>query len=284
MSHFDLKPVQTQPKKRSAPKLKEVDSRLSFSYSPSPNGTDSNLLIFFHGLGDTFAPFAQLGKSLNLPQTAILSLQAPTQIPLLEEPAFEWWESFDPLGEIIQNPNPTKTLELITKVISYLTSSTGPNWPLSSLHFFGFAQGASLAGELALYLSRQSSTATSNSTRKSIGSIVSISGGLLSHPTIPESSKPDNTKVCLVYRKGEERIVGVPSWKKGFRTVREVELEGGRGREGMPRGFEEWKEIMRFWSEVLVRRSALETGDDVYEVTGGIDAAKAAGARPPTSK
>jgi hypothetical protein len=121
MSHFDLKPVSTGPTRKPIPKLNEVE----FSYSPSPDGIDSNLLIFFHGLGqypsvdlirqtvspnvayqlkwvttgDTFKPFAQLGKSLNLPQTAILSLQAPTQIPLLEEPAFQWWESFDNLGE-----------------------------------------------------------------------------------------------------------------------------------------------------------------------------------------
>jgi hypothetical protein len=30
-------------------------------------------------LGDTCAPFAQLGKSLCLPSTAVLSLQAPDQ-------------------------------------------------------------------------------------------------------------------------------------------------------------------------------------------------------------
>ncbi|GAA5916619.1 alpha/beta hydrolase [Sporobolomyces salmoneus] len=276
MSHFDLKPVQSGPATRPPPKLKQVDSRLEFGYSPSPDGVDSNLLIFFHGLGDTFKPFAQLGKSLNLPQTAILSLQAPTQVPLLEEPAFQWWESFDPLGEIIQNPNPTKTLELLTKVISHLTSPSGPAWPLPSIHFFGFAQGASLAGELALHLSRKPSVSTSGSA----GSIVAVSGGLLSHPTIPESSKPD-TKVCLVYRQGEERLLGVPSWKKGYKVVKEVKLESKRGREGMPRGFEEWKEIMRFWSEVLVRRSALERSGEVYEMTGGIDAAKAAGVKPP---
>ncbi|GAA5950173.1 hypothetical protein JCM3765_004226 [Sporobolomyces pararoseus] len=279
MSHFDLKPVSTGPTVRTPPKLKEVDRKLEFSYSPSPDGVDSNLLIFFHGLGDTFKPFAQLGKSLNLPQTAVLSLQAPTQIPLLEEPAFQWWDSFDPLGEIIPNPNPTKTLELMTKVIIYLTSpSSGPNWPIQQIHFLGFAQGASLVGELALHLSRQPPFTKS----ESIGSVVAISGGLLSHPTIPENSKPENTKICLVYRKGEERIVAVPSWKKGYRVVKEVKLESGRGREGMPRGFDEWKEIMRFWSEVLVRRSALERGGEVYEVSGGIERAKAAGVSPPT--
>jgi len=49
--------------------------------------------------GDTAAPFAHLGKSLNLPQTAILSLKAPERIPLLEEEAYAWWDSFDEMGE-----------------------------------------------------------------------------------------------------------------------------------------------------------------------------------------
>ncbi|GAA5838997.1 hypothetical protein JCM3766R1_004551 [Sporobolomyces carnicolor] len=287
MSHFNLKPVENRPTKRKAPTLKQVDSRLEFAYSPSPDGVDSNLVVFFHGLGDTCKPFAQLGKSLNLPQTAILSLQAPSQIPLLEEPAFQWWDSFDPLGEMIPNPNPTKALELMSKVIEHLTSPSGSNWALAEIHLFGFAQGAQLAGELALHLARPrptaSSTTTTTTTRESIGSIVAVSGGLLSHPTMPESSKPDHTRVCVVYRKGEERQVGLASWKKGYKVVTEVKLDSGRGREGMPRGFDEWKEIMRFWSEVLIRRSALERTGDVYEMSGGIAAAKAAGVSTPSS-
>ena len=57
--------------------------------------------------GDTAKPFAQLGQSLNLPQTAVLALQAPAQIPLLEEEAYQWWDSFDQLGEgKIGSPDP----------------------------------------------------------------------------------------------------------------------------------------------------------------------------------
>jgi len=56
MSHFDLKPVSTGPTRKPIPKLNEVE----FSYSPSPDGIDSNLLIFFHGLGQY--PSVWLGK------------------------------------------------------------------------------------------------------------------------------------------------------------------------------------------------------------------------------
>lgn len=44
-------------------------------------------------------PFTNLGRSLNLPQTAILCIQGPQKVPLLEEEAYQWWHSFDELGE-----------------------------------------------------------------------------------------------------------------------------------------------------------------------------------------
>lgn len=50
-------------------------------------------------LGDTDKPFFKLGQSLNLPQTAVLSVRGLKRIPLLEEDAFQYWDSFDSLGE-----------------------------------------------------------------------------------------------------------------------------------------------------------------------------------------
>ena len=48
-----------------------------FSYAQSDDGVDENLLILLHGLGDTHAPFTNLGKQLKLPQTATLAIRAP---------------------------------------------------------------------------------------------------------------------------------------------------------------------------------------------------------------
>ncbi|GAA5862401.1 hypothetical protein JCM3774_002504 [Rhodotorula dairenensis] len=271
-----LKPVEaavTHPR----PDLTRVDRALRAVYAPPRDGVESNLLVLFHGLGDTANPFAQLGKSLNLPQTAVLALQAPTQIPLLEEEAYQWWDSFDQLGDVIRNPNPTATLALLTRVLEYLTSPTptGCGWRPNQIHCFGFAQGGSCAGELALHWARSHRAAAPED---QLGSVVGISAPLLSHPTLT----PAATKVCLVFRApDEERAVGGASWRKGFQTVKEVKLPGGRGREGMPNGMDEWREIMRFWSETLARRSALELGSDVYEVAGGFAAAEQAGARKP---
>ncbi|PWN50761.1 hypothetical protein IE53DRAFT_302027, partial [Violaceomyces palustris] len=123
-------------------------------YSPSPSGTDSNLVLFFHGLGDSSKPFLQLGQNLQrtLPQTSILSLRALKRVPFLDpsEDAWMWWDSFDSLGEAIRNPNPTLALHAISHLLDYLISPIdegGCGWPSDSIHLFGFGQGGSAALE-----------------------------------------------------------------------------------------------------------------------------------------
>lgn len=49
-------------------------------------------------LGDNEQPFARLGKSLALPQTATLALKGPQIVPLLDEHEREWWSETDMLG------------------------------------------------------------------------------------------------------------------------------------------------------------------------------------------
>ena len=82
------------PRTKPSPKSSKLASQ--FFYAPSDDGTDENLLILLHGLGsvgihivvvpmvdftigDTHIPFSKLGKSLRLPQTAVLALRAPEQ-------------------------------------------------------------------------------------------------------------------------------------------------------------------------------------------------------------
>ena len=86
------------PRTKPSPKSSKLPGQ--FFYAPSDDGTDENLLILLHGLGlsenhqygicsgrdltiiltgDTHIPFSKLGKSLKLPQTAILALRAPEQ-------------------------------------------------------------------------------------------------------------------------------------------------------------------------------------------------------------
>lgn len=86
MTSTDLHLRESTSSSPSNPKVKKVPERkkisLPFSYIPSDDGTDENLLILLHGLGDTHLPFTNLGRQLKLPQTAVLALRAPEQCVL----------------------------------------------------------------------------------------------------------------------------------------------------------------------------------------------------------
>ncbi|KAL0573900.1 hypothetical protein V5O48_008048 [Marasmius crinis-equi] len=247
------------PRCKPAPKESQIPTK--FNYCPSDDGTDENLLILLHGLGDTHIPFSKLGRSLKLPQTAILALRAPEKIPFLHEEAYQWYTSFDQLGDLIDRPNPTPALDLLSKLFAHLTDHCG--WSSDKIHLFGFAQGGSVALEFAIKHFRQNSNANGTSGR--LGSVVSISGPLLSYPTL---SSPCPTPVLAVYRPppAEPHFTSgdLTALKKAFGSIREGKMPP-RGA-GMPSSREEWEPIMRFWSERLSRRQV----DGLYEVMSGI--------------
>ncbi|KAM0746798.1 hypothetical protein T439DRAFT_306246, partial [Meredithblackwellia eburnea MCA 4105] len=177
--HVTPSPLSSLPTHRAPP----VYPSLRFSYSASKE-RDSNLLILFHGLGDTQKPFFNLGKSLNLPQTAVLAVEGLKRVPLLEEEAWQWWESFDQLGELIPNPNPTPAISTLIDFLTYLTASpTGPQWLPSQIHLFGFSQGGSLAIHLALAWSLLPTPASGERNEsRDLKSVISVEGPLLTHP------------------------------------------------------------------------------------------------------
>ncbi|KIK99537.1 hypothetical protein PAXRUDRAFT_822613 [Paxillus rubicundulus Ve08.2h10] len=272
-------PVASSPHRKPAPSSSGIP--LTFSYAPSSDGTDENILILLHGLGDSHLPFAKLGQSVNLPQTAVLALRAPEQIPYLYEQAFQWYSSFDPLGDIIEHPNPTPALELIAKVLNHLT--TDCTWPPNRIHIFGFGQGGSVAAESALAwwkreLARarmksrieevnkgeKDCGAPSNSedvqVPRSLGSVVSVSGPLLSYSTL---DTPCQTPLLLFHRASLAKGA-FTSFSKGFVRAQEIVKSDGQGEESMPCSRDEWQPVMQFWSEALGRRM----GDGLYEVTG----------------
>lgn len=249
------------PRVKPAPQTSAI--RTQFSYSPSDDGTDENLLILLHGLGDTNVPFARLGRSLKLPQTATLALRAPDLVPFLYEQAFQWYPSFDQLGDLIERPDPSPALNLLKNVLNHLTGECG--WPPHRIHLFGFAQGGSVAAEACLQWWRRELELSSQSrmTKTSVrplGSLVTISGPLLSYPTL---SKSCETPVLVFRRPRELKNGALDAFRKGFFRVKDVERAG----EGMPRASlkDEWQPILEFWSEVLGWRP----GDGLYEVTTG---------------
>ncbi len=183
------------------------------------------------------------------------------RIPYLYEQAFQWYPSFDPLGDVLAHPNPTTAIDYMMKVFDHLVGDCG--WPPQRIHLFGFAQGGSVAAESAqnwwrrtLQLQQQRSD---NTSAQPLGSVVSVGGHLLSYPTL---SSPCTTPVLVFYRppSSEPSLPkdALPAFRKGFTRVIDIEKSG----EGMPRSRDEWHPIMQLWSERLGRRRI----DGLYEV------------------
>ncbi|KIP10747.1 hypothetical protein PHLGIDRAFT_196338 [Phlebiopsis gigantea 11061_1 CR5-6] len=235
---------------------------VEISVRESEDGVDENLLILLHGLGDTHKPFAKLGTTLQLPQTATLALRAPDLIPYLYEEAYQWYESFDPLGELLRSPNPTPALALLTTVLEHLHRDCG--WPVARVHLFGFAQGGTLAAEFALrwWRTELARTTAGDAQPRALGTVVSVCGPLLSYPTALQ--RPCPTPLLVAHRPAPAESALPPNalaaFGKGYSFVKDVSLGAG---EGMPRNTE-WKPIVTFWSEHL---SYKVNTSGLYELT-----------------
>lgn len=229
-------------------------------FSPAPNGVDSNLLLLLHGLGDSDTAFFNLGKTLQktLPQTAVLTLQAPHLVPFLQGPHWMWWQSFDRFGELLTAPNPTETVNSLIALLDHLITHCG--WPSASIHMFGFGQGATLALETLVSWTRAHTIP--------LGSIVSVSGELISHPT----TAPSSTPILQIARSATPLKLEDTRWASHRKTstalqVHRLPLTPQGDDEGMLRN-NEWDAVMQFWSERLRNRSTWEREGKVVQVGG----------------
>ena len=167
--------------------------------------------------------------------------------------------SFDHLGELIQRPDPTPAVDLLSKVVNHLVQDC--SWSANRIHIFGFAQGGTVAAEFGIKFWKE---LQGQSTPTSLGSIVSVSGPLLSWPA---SKVISPTPVLLVHRpppsEGALPKDALVAYKRAFQPAYEERLTSKHP--GMPASKEEWEPIMRFWSERLGRRKV----SGVYEVMSG---------------
>jgi len=165
------------------------------------------------------------------------------------------------LGDLIESPNPTPALRYLEQVIDHLTVDC--SWPVNRIHFLGYAQGGSVATEFVLerwkaqLLQQSSKKDTQNlPSLTPFASVVSISGALLSYPTL---SSLCSTPVLFAHRTTPEPSA-ISIFQKAFSSVSGSQLITSRN-QGMPSSNEEWEPIMRFWSEKLSRRQ-----EGLYEV------------------
>lgn len=194
----------------------------------------------------------------------------------MDEEAYQWYPSFDPLCNLIEHPNPSPALDLLSTVHTHLISDCG--WSPRQIHLFGFAQGGSVVAEAVFHWwKRELSRANESQRKKSesfvqageesksavepvrpLGSAVTVGGPLLSYPTFKD---PCPTPL-LVFHRGSFTKSTFASFRKAFGRVEEIRKNADDRGDIMPHSREEWEPIMRFWSGILGYRNA----EGVYEV------------------
>eukprot|EP00611_Tribonema_gayanum_P026763 TRINITY_DN6448_c0_g1_i1.p1 TRINITY_DN6448_c0_g1~~TRINITY_DN6448_c0_g1_i1.p1 ORF type:complete len:292 (+),score=65.16 TRINITY_DN6448_c0_g1_i1:126-878(+) len=149
-----------------------------FSYLPSEDGVDENLLIMLHGVGDTHRPLLQLGRSFHLPQTAVLAFQAPVPLPF--DMGYCWHDTFDDEGDTLAyTPGDERRMKSLNASTSTLIQAIEVlrlqlHWPADRIFLLGYAQGGTVALSAALTLAHASAPPIS-----ALGGVISICGVLL---------------------------------------------------------------------------------------------------------
>lgn len=222
-------------------------THLTITPPPSSSPRNTNVLILLHGLGDTDAPFTQLGKQLALPETACIALQAPTPLPF-ELGGFHWGDDmiFDQTtGEMDLDTGFSKAVKAIRQNVieEGLLKSCG--YTPREIMIFGLGQGA-MAAVTAI-----------SSMSEELGGIVSI-GGPLSASATPVKSA---ASPVLILGGSSKTIVTRLAMERLRKTFKNVEYhKWNRPGDGMPTNREEMLPIMRFFARRLRSQQGVPEG------------------------
>ncbi|KZL82084.1 phospholipase carboxylesterase superfamily protein [Colletotrichum incanum] len=251
---------------------------LSLSF-PNPPESTTAILILFHGLGDSEAPFASFAKAMSLPGVLSISVRAPSPLPpsMLPDDTpssasasagagaghFHWGDdiTFDPSTDsIAPDPGFSKSYALVVDRLIRETLIARCGWELSDIILFGFGQGGSLALGIASQLrlgpkvvdvtdtpagkpKRSDNAQFDENTLKGVLSI----GGPLPQSMVPTVSTRGKckTKTCLVQLDDD----AFDAVKEEFLDARLVKWK--RKDVAMPRDREEMFPLMKFFAECL---------------------------------
>ncbi|CAF9936621.1 MAG: hypothetical protein HETSPECPRED_010391 [Heterodermia speciosa] len=214
---------------------------------PPPSQQPVNILLLLHGLGDTNASFTTLGTQLALPETACISLQAPTPLPF-DLGGFHWGDDlqFDSAtGQMDVDLGFKKAVDMIGRDVieSVLMEKCG--YSPRNIILFGFGQGGMAA------------VATAHSLEFELGGVVSIGGPLLSSCSVNGKS----TTPTLVLGGSSNTVItksAVSRFRTAFQTVQYHKW--GKSGDGMPGNREEMLPIMKFFARRLRSRSGVPEG------------------------
>lgn len=235
------------------PASSDFPKSLTIDIIPPIKGSPVNILILLHGLGDTNVPFTKLGKNLNLPETACLSIRGPNPIPAIftgnETPSFHWGDDVlfdDSKGEIDLDAGFTTAHNVLWRDVVDESLIKKCGYAPRNIFFYGFGQGGMAA--LQVVAARLD---------VEFGGVVSVGGGLSSSSVGSDKSK---TPVVVL---GGSRSKEVTRSKTNILKERFMDFEyvkWDKLDDSMPRAREEMLPIMKFFARRLQSRVGVPEG------------------------
>ena len=216
-----------------------------------------NLLLLLHGLGDTPAPFARLGKTMALPETSALALQAPLPLPAGLD-GFMWHESFDDEGDLLP-PEACSLEDARASLRALLATLERCGWPTRRVFMLGYMQGGQVALDLALHLGVR------------LGGVVSVCGHLAPEHLAPPLALSLQTPLLIVTGTRDDAMP-LTAARRSFDALRAYAGRGAVVRlseiEGRAIGSEhEMRPVMEFFAEHLeLHTAALENDPSIIRV------------------
>ncbi|KAJ9148370.1 Alpha/Beta hydrolase protein [Pleurostoma richardsiae] len=239
---------------------------------PSPPESTTAILILFHGLGDSEAPFAAFARGMSLPGVLAIAVRGTSPLPpsLLGDEQlsgdgtghFHWGDDLNlapGTGELDPDPGFDKAAGLVMDRLVRETLVGRCGWELSDILLFGFGQGGSLALGLASQARMaprvEEVTGDGEAARdggRAFKGVVSI-GGPLPTSMIPSiSARPKaRTPVLLCHGAASDAVDedAADVVKKEFADVKVVRWR--KPDDSMPRSREEMLPIMHFFADRL---------------------------------
>ena len=246
----------SQPLPR-VPTKSDFPSSIQLEIIPPPKDqVPLNILLLLHGLGDTEKPFATLGRQLNLPYTACISIRAPLPLPALftgsDALSFHWGDDiiFDQsTGEIELDSSFRKATAVILELIIDEVLIRKCGYKPRDLVILGFGQG----GMVGLHIAGQKA-------ELEMGGVVSIGGRLPSSSTSTASISKAKTPVLVLGGSRSTQVTrsAIDVLKSRFGDVEYVKW--AKAEDSMPKSREEMLPIMRFFARRLRSRAGVPEG------------------------
>ncbi|PVH86595.1 alpha/beta-hydrolase [Cadophora sp. DSE1049] len=234
------------------PTKSDFPQNLTLDIIPPPSGSPVNTLILLHGLGDTQTSFSALGKNLNLPETACISIRGLNPIPPIftgsETPAFHWGDDVlvdESKGEIDPDAG-FKMVESVLGGILLKALREKCGFESRNILFLGFGQG----GMAALHVVSLE--------KEEFGGVISIGGGLPASSSSASSKCKTPIVLCGGSRSSQVTRSAVDAVKARFTDVEYVRWE--KPDDSMPRNREEMLPLMKFLARRLRSRAGVPEG------------------------